>query len=438
MPPVHNATVRTQRDAVARARCAMHAGPTVFVDPSSHTLHNIGDAAMLEVALTRLRARWADACITVHFTDEAALTRLDDQAHALSPRGVRAWAPDAVLAAPGRPLPRARVLVARLFRALRRRWPGSWRRVARLIDRTAVDPYLRAVRDADLVLLTGAGAMTDAFARHAVHLLETLEVGRAAGAVTVATGQGLGPLHEPVLVQRAAVALRGAELVTLREPLLGAQLLSAWGVDPQRWTVTGDDALALLDDQLGPSAGSAVGVCLRRAAYAQVDDDALRRTRDAVRSFAEAVAAPITGLPISRHPHEDDADALDGLVQGSGDPRSPDALIELVRGCRTVLTGSYHAAVFALGSGVPVVALAGSSYYAHKFAGLSALFGDACQTVVPGRQVAQDLRAALEASWELDATERAALCAAARRQVAASEDAYAEIFQLVERRSLPR
>lgn len=435
---MHNATVRTQRDAVAQARCARHAGPSVFVDPSAHTLHNTGDAAMLEVALTRLRARWADACITVHFTDEAALTRLDGQAHALSPRGVRAWAPDAILAAPGRPLPRTRALFARAPRALRRRWPGPWRRVACVLDRTAVDPYLRAVRGADLVLLTGAGAMADAFARHAVHLLETLEVGQAAGAVTVATGQGLGPLQEPVLVQRAAAALRGAELLTLREPLLGAQLLTAWGVDPQRWTITGDDALALLDLQLGPAVGPAVGVCLRRAPYAQVDDQALHRTREAVLSFAEAVAAPITGLPVSRHPHEDDADALDGLVQGSDGPRSPDALIELVRGCRTVLTGSYHAAVFALGSGVPVVALAGSAYYMHKFAGLSALFGDACQTVVAGPHVAHDLRAALQSSWELGAPERAALCAAARRQVAASEAAYAEIFQLVERRSLPR
>ncbi len=393
---------------------------------------------MLHVALTRLRARWPDACITVHFTDEAALTRLDGEAHALSPRGMRAWSPDAVLAAPGRPLPRTRALVARVPQALRRRWPGTWRHVARTIDRTAVDPYLRAVRGADLVLLTGTGAMTDAFARHTVHVLETLEVGQAAGAVTAATGQGLGPLEEPVLVQRAAAALRGAELLTLREPLLGAQLLTAWGVDPQRWTVTGDDALALLDHQLGPAAGPAVGVCLRRAPYAQVDDQTLHRTRDVVRSFADGAAALITGLPVSRHPHEDDADALDGLVESSDGPRSPDALIELVRGCRTVLTGSYHAAVFALGSGVPVVALAGSAYYVHKFAGLSALFGDACQTVAPGPHLAQDLRAALEASWELGAPERAALCAAAGRQVAASEAAYAEIFQLVERRSLPR
>ncbi|WP_165356737.1 polysaccharide pyruvyl transferase family protein [Nocardioides zhouii] len=386
----------------------------------------------------RIRAQWAGACVTVHFSDAPALARLDGQAHVLSPKGVRAWAPDAGLAAPGRPLARARALLARAGRTMRRRWPGYWRVVARMVDRTSVDAYLRTVQGADLVLLTGAGALTDAFARHAVQLLETLEVGQAAGAVTAATGQGLGPLHEPLLVERAAGAVRGADLLALREPLLGVQLLAAWGVAPQQWTVTGDDALALLDAGLGPAAGPALGVCLRRAPYARIDDATLHETREVVRSFAAAVAAPVTGLPVSRHLLEDDADALGGLVQRDDGPRSPDALIERVRGCRTVLTGSYHAAVFALGSGVPVVALAGSPYYLHKFAGLAALFGDACQTVVPGPLLARDLRAALLEAWELAPPAREELCATARRQVVAGDAAYAEIFQLVEARVRPR
>lgn len=430
--------MRRPWDAVAQPGCPEHAGPSVFLDPSAHTLDNIGDTAMLQVAVMRIRARWPDACVTVHLTDRAALARLDRKAHALSPRGARAWTPEAVLAAPARPLRRTRALVGRAARVVRRRAPAGWRAGARLLDHTGVDDYLSAVRRADLVLLTGAGALTDAFARHAVRLLETLELGQAAGAVTAATGQGLGPLRDPVVVHRARAALRHTDLVALREPLLGAQLLRAWGVEPHRWTVTGDDALALLDHRLGPAAGISLGVCLRRAAYARVDDATLRRTREAVRSFADAAGVPITGVPVSRHPHEDDADVLEGLVLPGDEPRSPDALIDRVRRCRAVLTGSYHAAVFALGSGVPVVALAGSPYYLHKFAGLQALFGDSCQVVVPGPLLEQDLRAALQEAWDLGAPEREALCGSARRQVADSEAAYAEVFELADRRALLR
>ena len=49
--------------------------------------------------------------------------------------------------------------------------------------------------------------------------------------------------------------------------------------------------------------------------------------------------------------------------------------------CRVVVTGAYHAAVFALAQGIPVVCLSNSPYYLAKFQGLEDLFGSGCTIV---------------------------------------------------------
>lgn len=41
----------------------------VFVEPSAFTAHNIGDWAMLAVALDRVYLAWPDACVTVNYSD---------------------------------------------------------------------------------------------------------------------------------------------------------------------------------------------------------------------------------------------------------------------------------------------------------------------------------------------------------------------------------
>jgi polysaccharide pyruvyl transferase WcaK-like protein len=62
--------------------------------------------------------------------------------------------------------------------------------------------------------------------------------------------------------------------------------------------------------------------------------------------------------------------------------------------CRVVVTGSYHAGVFALAQGIPVVATAASRYYHDKFSGLADLFGGGGDIVDVG---SPNARAAIEA-----------------------------------------
>ena len=99
------------------------------------------------------------------------------------------------------------------------------------------------------------------------------------------------------------------------------------------------------------------------------------------------------------------------------------------------MTGAYHAAVFALGQGIPAVCLDGSSYYHAKWEGLVDLFGDGCRVVsLADREWEARLAQAIGVAWtEADAL-RAPLLAAAARQVDAGRRACARIAALSSRR----
>src|SRR4029077_7248596 len=111
--------------------------------------------------------------------------------------------------------------------------------------------------------------------------------------------------------------------------------------------------------------------------------------------------------------------------EGAASPISPEALIQEIQRCRLVVTGSYHAGVFALASGIPTIGLAKSQYYVDKFLGLSALFGDGCETVLLGdHDFARNLEAAIARLWTTAEQVRPSLLREAARQVQLGHEAY--------------
>ena len=124
----------------------------------------------------------------------------------------------------------------------------------------------------------------------------------------------------------------------------------------------------------------------------------------------------------------------DDASDGGATLDTPQRVIEQVSRCRVVLTGAYHAAVFALAQGIPVVCLADSELYVDKFAGLADGFGTGC-TIVPVRQgdLAGRLEGALAAAWDAAPRPHAPLRAAAERQAERSREAYARFFALAGR-----
>jgi polysaccharide pyruvyl transferase WcaK-like protein len=91
------------------------------------------------------------------------------------------------------------------------------------------------------------------------------------------------------------------------------------------------------------------------------------------------------------------------------------------------VSGAYHAAVFALAQGIPVVCIASSQneYYNLKFRGLEELFPCGCIIVhIDRRDAADALQAAMVRLWDSAPAVRERLCEAAERQIAASHAAY--------------
>ena len=104
--------------------------------------------------------------------------------------------------------------------------------------------------------------------------------------------------------------------------------------------------------------------------------------------------------------------------------------------CRIVVTGTYHAAVFALAKGIPVVGLSVSDDYSAKFLGLEDQFGIGCETVnLNTPDAMEQLRVAIARAWAGAESARAPLQNAALRQIEASRVAYERIKEFIDRRS---
>ena len=417
--------------------------PRILSDQSGYDLLNLGDAAMLQSCVIRLRQAWPEAEVMVicHAPDRLAAycpgtiaigrTFADWPAIRLLPRRPRLAAEQAwKMAAPyfcGR-FPSRRIRPGR---------PGT---------------AIQAVRAADLIVASGGGYLTDTWWWHAVGVLSLLSLAQRLGKPTAMFGQGVGPIGDEgglsragraILRRQARVVLPGLAVLGLREDRIGRDLALRLGTRPGALVVTGDDALELTPSEAGPPAGRALGFSMRVSAYAGVDSATAEAIRAPVLRAAEDHGAPIVGLPVSRYPVHGDLDALRTLLQAErsqtrialNDLAAPGDLVTAAACCRAVVTGSYHAAVFGLAQGVPAVCLTRPRYYDAKFAGLAALFPGAC-FIVPLDQpdLAGRLRQAIDQAWDLPAPARAAAREAAARQRQAGREAYARFREAVEKR----
>src|ERR1700733_2477511 len=80
------------RGASARRRSD---GPVrLLVEPSDYLLRNVGDMAMMQIAIERLAALWPDAAIQVLTDDPQTLRKLCPRALPLSSEGRQLWLGD--------------------------------------------------------------------------------------------------------------------------------------------------------------------------------------------------------------------------------------------------------------------------------------------------------------------------------------------------------
>jgi polysaccharide pyruvyl transferase WcaK-like protein len=400
---------------------------------------------MLQVAVSRLRERWPDARIRVITDAPVELARLCPGTSPVSAAGRRIWFGEALF---GNRLlemlpPRGAAGARRVGRLVRRKWPRAAMRIVAAkcaLQRKPVselDDFFTALMSVDLLVVSGAGAITDVFAPLAVTILDLIDFVVARGSATAMFGQGVGPIEDGALYERAADVLPKVRVIGTRERVHGPPLLRSLGVPANRIFDTGDDAVELAVDRVPRATGSAVGISIRIARYSGMGDEALLGIRGALADIGQRYATQFVGLPVSRYWKERDAEAIASLLPPDAEVSATiDALdiIDRIAGCRAVIAGSYHAAVFALSQGVPVVALAASDYYVWKFEGLAEAFGDGCRIVhISGVDLSARLVTTFESTWACDAHLRKHLREVAADQVARSRTAYDAIFDEVSR-----
>jgi polysaccharide pyruvyl transferase WcaK-like protein len=367
---------------------------------------NLGDRAIYQVIYRRLRQLWPDAEVQWITRNAAALRSISPDIAALE------------LSEERQPL---------------QELPG------RLPQPAAADTarILAALHACDMVLATGGGYFSDSFASHAWSVLDTLEAGVALGKPAAIMSCGFEPVGVRSLHHKAISVLPRLFLVACREPLLSPSVVRSFGVPDDRVMIAGDEAIELAYEARPIQLGSALGINLREADYAGVTAAALNRLHDGLRQVFTKLAAPVRQLPISLFgPSDSDTIArlmagIPGLTTVDANVTLPSDVIREAGLCRLVVTGSYHAAVFALSQGVPVVALAYSPHYWAKFQGLRLQFGEACRVLpMDVDEAAEALPQEIELGWRDAEEARQELLLAARRQIAASDRVYERVRQL--------
>jgi polysaccharide pyruvyl transferase WcaK-like protein len=366
---------------------------------------NFGDLAIARSAVTRLRGLWPGCDIRWVTADAGAARAHGPGLTPVAPAAIAADAPP----------------------------PGEAGRAPDMTD---------ALRDSDIVLATGGGYFSDKFAAHACGVLDTLEAGLRLGKPAAIMSCGFEPVADHALLDRMLAVLPRLDLIVCREPLQSPDVLRSAGVSPDRLCVAGDEAIEFAFERRPRELGDRLGVNIRCADYAGVGPGTLAGLRAILNESVGRLNARLVRVPISEF-GPSDVEAIDEIlrdlifrIDDRGPVTGPDDVVARAGECRLVVTGSYHAAVFALSQGASVVALVASSHYRAKFRGLEAGFGAGIRIVELGRpDTGSALALAIEDGWRDATAVRQDLLRAAERQIVQLRDAYRRLGGMIEGRS---
>jgi len=419
----------------------------ILVENSGYHLLNMGDLAMLQVAIERLNKVFPSASITVFTNYPDRLSKHCPGTLAIMPEGRNTWV--------------SRPLIGKLHknRVTRKLWPKIEEK-ARYNFPTSYNKFLKfkmakfptSLRESekffevfqlsDLVIATGGGYITDAFMNETNTKLDMLSLAAKVGKPTAMLGQGMGPLKDKVNQKKAASILPLINVISLRESKASLPLLKSIGISHDRVTVTGDDAIELAYNARPEEIGQHVGINLRVAKYSDVTEDSIQTLKNVFQEFAIGKNIQLLPVPIDRASFDQyidsDVTSIQKLLQGFDDESdggssldTPIKVIRQVGKCRVVVTGSYHGAVFALSQGIPVIGLAKSQYYIDKFAGLAGQFPGGCRTLIlSSDSLEKDLRSNLEYFWSNAEQLRDQFLKAAKHQIELSWSVYQKLSQL--------
>jgi polysaccharide pyruvyl transferase WcaK-like protein len=399
----------------------------VLVENGTYGLWNVGDIVMLQVAVGRVRERFAGAEVDVVTRDAERLAEFVPGANAVGPGD---W--NALYQRSGM-LRRAKRAVRSVGFTLARKMGEQdkevekWVREAGSGSRSTWD-FVSRLWQADAVIASGGGYVTDDFVADAGRVLRTIGLAQKMGKRTAMFGQGFGPVFDENLKEIAKIVLPGVDVIGVRDNAGSVAFLRGIGVDMGRVVVTGDDAIEAAQ-AVEVERKDVVGVNLRVAWYSGVGEEIGGKLCAAVGNEARRLGAGVRVVGIGIHEREDDVGRVRGWLGLERDGRGRVTMrgeMAAAGGCRVMVTGSFHAAVFALAQGVPAVGLVANAYYAGKFEGLAGQFGEGLRVV--GIEDVAGVARAMGDLWEKGAEMREGLRAAGRRQIEMGRGVYEKFF----------
>jgi colanic acid/amylovoran biosynthesis protein len=420
-----------------------------LVESGTYAVDNLGDIAMLQRTVRRLRQAYPGSAVAVVTERPERLARVLPE---VEPVPATPWFRLRVVPVPRRwewkPIVQRIRWHEKLLAGQMPRLAHAGKRIdrwAKPAERDAAECFYQAVRAADAVVAAGGGYINDHYHEHAWKVLATLNLAQGFGKPTAMFSIGLGPVSRHDLAWHGGAVLRRLDLLALRESELGPAEAARLGVPAERIMITSDDAVAIAAGHLAPPAENRrdIGVNLRLAVDADVPDAALPRIRSAVAKTA-AGRGGAGMLPLIIRTADSPANDVNAIARVFGvagedlesarQVRTPDEGLARIARCRVVITGAYHNAVFALAMGIPVIGLARTPYYLSKLRGVARQFG-AGMTVLSldepdlGQQLARELARL----WDEAPALYKPLRAAAAQQVKWGEAAYTRFFSLIRR-----
>jgi polysaccharide pyruvyl transferase CsaB len=212
-----------------------------------------------------------------------------------------------------------------------------------------------ALRASDGLVSGGGGLLQDrTSARPVAYYAGAMLLARLAGRPYVVHAQGIGPIHRAANRRLAAMALRGAVRVALRDQ---ASIALARELGVRRpIELTADPALALSARATRAATGAGpVVVAIRSWGTTAAHLGPIREALRALAGERSIVALPMHE-PVDREASES---VVDGVPRATVAPpsRTLDERLALIASAGVVVGMRLHALILAVGAGVPAVAL---------------------------------------------------------------------------------
>ena len=419
----------------------------ILIDHGGYSFANLGDLAMLQVAVSRIYQHFPIAKLFVFTDSSQTLEKFFPGAIPVLPHSRKNWKESKVIPIPRKLLPEPWTKkLLYLEELIKTRIPRIAHLLSRLIDHLLrsrsqdEDGYFSIIQNADMVIISGGGFIADYFKNHTIGILDTLLLAQKLGKPTAMFGQGIGPLENKPLIKKAQKVFPKLKVLGLREGLTRMDIGTVFNVPKDRIIVTGDDSIELAIKHANKfESRKNIGVNIRLAYYSGDFNHLLPDIGELLEEISRSNGTPIIPIPVQIGGSNSDVASIAQMCdlevtefEYAKRINSPEGLLNQINRCRVVVTGSYHAGVFALACGIPVVALVGSDYYDRKFNGLAFQFGLGCKIVqLNSETILADLKKAIENGLHSQNEIESKLIEKAKQQVEISRNAWSRFLALV-------